>query len=66
MRFEIQGENRLGITRDVVNVLTDQGLDIRAFEVTTHYIHADIPAIRPERLPELLKKIFVIVIFLLF
>ena len=51
MRFEIQGENRLGITRDVVNVLTDQGLDIRAFEVTTHYIHADIPAIRPERFP---------------
>ena len=51
MRFEIQGENRLGITRDVVNVLTDQGLDIRAFEVTTHYIYADIPAIRPERFP---------------
>lgn len=60
MRFEIRGENRLGITRDVVNVLTDQGLDIRAFEVTTHHIYADIPAIRPERFPLLataLKKI---------
>jgi len=51
MRFEIRGENRLGITRDVVNVLTDQGLDIRAFEVTTHYIYADIPAIQPGRFP---------------
>ncbi|WP_033070563.1 sigma 54-interacting transcriptional regulator [Thalassospira australica] len=51
MQFEIRGENRLGITRDVVNVLTDQGLDIRAFEVTTHHIYADIPAIRPERFP---------------
>lgn len=49
MRFEIRGENRLGITRDVINVLTDQGLDIRAFEVTTHHIYADIPAVRPER-----------------
>ncbi|WP_412559377.1 sigma-54-dependent transcriptional regulator [Thalassospira sp. MIT1370] len=51
MRFEIRGENRVGITRDVVNVLTDQGLDIRAFEVTTHHIYADIPAIRPGRFP---------------
>lgn len=49
MRFEIRGENRLGITRDVINVLTDQGLDIRTFEVTTHYIYADIPSVRPER-----------------
>jgi len=49
MRFEIRGENRLGITRDVINVLADQGLDIRAFEVTTHHIYADIPAVRPER-----------------
>jgi TyrR family helix-turn-helix protein len=49
MRFEIRGENRLGITRDVINVLTDQGLDIRTFEVTTHHIYADIPAVRPER-----------------
>ncbi|QPO11475.1 sigma 54-interacting transcriptional regulator [Thalassospira sp. A40-3] len=60
MRFEIRGENRLGITRDVINVLTDQGLDIRTFEVTTHHIYADIPAIRPERFPALasaLKKI---------
>ena len=57
MRFEIRGENRLGITRDVINVLTDQGLDIRAFEVTTHHIYADIPAVRPERFPALAKAL---------
>ncbi|MBX2831987.1 MAG: sigma 54-interacting transcriptional regulator [Rhodospirillales bacterium] len=51
MRFEIRGENRLGITRDVVNVLTDHKLDIRSFEVTTHHIYADIPAVRPEKFP---------------
>tara|TARA_R110000868_G_scaffold97614_2_gene268463 strand:- start:47585 stop:49219 length:1635 start_codon:yes stop_codon:yes gene_type:complete len=49
MRFEITGENRLGITRDVVNVLTDFKLDIRTFEVTTHHIFADIPGLRSDR-----------------
>lgn len=60
MRFEIRGENRLGITRDVINVLTDHGLDIRSFEVTTHYIYADIPSIRPDRfepLAQALKRV---------
>ncbi|MCC9620873.1 sigma 54-interacting transcriptional regulator [Thalassospira sp. MA62] len=46
MRFEIQGENRLGITRDVINVITDHKLDIRNLEVTTHHIYADIPGIQ--------------------
>lgn len=57
MRFEITGENRVGITRDVVNVLADFKLDIRAFEVTTHHIFADIPAIRPERFPLLAHRL---------
>ncbi|MDP2698903.1 sigma-54-dependent transcriptional regulator [Thalassospira sp.] len=53
MRFEITGENRVGITRDVVDTLTARGLDIRAFEVTTHHIYADIPAIRPSQFDDL-------------
>tara|TARA_R110001583_G_scaffold183806_2_gene342591 strand:+ start:4729 stop:6402 length:1674 start_codon:yes stop_codon:yes gene_type:complete len=55
MRFEITGENRLGITRDVVNTLTLRGLDIRAFEVTPHHIYADIPAIGPDDFAELAR-----------
>lgn len=57
MRFEITGENRVGITRDVVNVLAEFKLDIRAFEVTTRHIFADIPAIRPERFPLLADRL---------
>ncbi|RCK54305.1 RNA polymerase subunit sigma-54 [Thalassospira profundimaris] len=53
MRFEITAENRLGITRDVVDNLTSRGLDIRAFEVTPHHIYADIPALSPARFDEL-------------
>ncbi|PKR49660.1 sigma-54-dependent transcriptional regulator [Thalassospira marina] len=57
MRFEITTENRLGITRDVVDALTSRGLDIRAFEVTPHHIYADIPAIGPARFAELAQSL---------
>ncbi len=57
MRFEITGENRLGITRDVVNTLTARGLDIRAFEVTPHHIYADIPALAPDDFADLARNL---------
>ncbi|WP_419901933.1 sigma 54-interacting transcriptional regulator [Kiloniella sp.] len=46
MRIQLTGDNRLGITQEVLTVLVKSGLDIRNLEVTTHYIYMDIPALR--------------------
>ncbi|KKJ76924.1 hypothetical protein WH95_10955 [Kiloniella litopenaei] len=53
MRVQLKGDNRLGITYDVLNVLVKSGLDIRNMEVTTHFIYMDIPALRKSELDTL-------------
>ncbi|WP_120495287.1 sigma 54-interacting transcriptional regulator [Kiloniella sp. EL199] len=50
MRVQLKGDNRLGITYEVLNVLVKSGLDIRNMEVTTHFIYMDIPALRKSEL----------------
>ncbi|WP_085909962.1 sigma 54-interacting transcriptional regulator [Kiloniella majae] len=53
MRVQLKGDNRLGITYEVLNVLVKSGLDIRNMEVTTHFIYMDIPALRKSELEAL-------------
>ncbi|KLN59667.1 hypothetical protein WH96_16640 [Kiloniella spongiae] len=53
MRVQLKGDNRLGITYEVLNVLVQSGLDIRNMEVTTHFIYMDIPALRKSELEAL-------------
>ncbi len=53
MRVQLKGDNRLGITYEVLNVLVKSGLDIRNMEVTTHFIYMDIPALRKSELETL-------------
>ncbi|MFD2205263.1 sigma 54-interacting transcriptional regulator [Kiloniella antarctica] len=60
MRVQLTGDNRLGITQEVLTVLVKSGLDIRNLEVTTHYIYMDIPALKKpglKALADAVKKV---------
>ena len=57
MRVQLTGDNRLGITQEVLTVLVKSGLDIRNLEVTTHYIYMDIPALRKPGLKALAEAV---------
>ena len=57
MRVQLEGDNRLGITQEVLTILVKSGLDIRNLEVTTHYIYMDIPALRNSGFDALAKAV---------
>ncbi|MDK2122448.1 sigma 54-interacting transcriptional regulator [Parachitinimonas caeni] len=45
MRLDIVTENRLGITQEVLAVLTRHGVDVGAVEVIAHHIYIDAPSL---------------------
>ena len=57
MKLDIQGENRVGITQEVLAVLAAAGLDVAQVEVITHHIYCEIPGVRKRDLARLNKKL---------
>ncbi|RED52010.1 sigma 54-interacting transcriptional regulator [Aestuariispira insulae] len=57
MKLDIRGENRVGITQEVLAVLSAEGLDVAQVEVITHHIYCEIKGVRKRDLPRLNIKL---------
>ena len=57
MKIEIIGQDRLGITQEVLASLYDYSLDLAALEVISHHIYIDIPALTTESLPSIANRL---------
>ncbi|MFD1627331.1 sigma 54-interacting transcriptional regulator [Azospirillum griseum] len=53
MMLDIRGENRVGITSDILAVIARAGFDLRRLEVETGHVYAHVPGLRAADLPGL-------------
>lgn len=53
MLLDIQADNRVGITGEILMVIARVGHDVRRLEVVTHHVYAELPGLRPVDLPAL-------------
>ncbi|MEJ2418115.1 MAG: sigma 54-interacting transcriptional regulator [Exilibacterium sp.] len=53
MKLEITGQDRLGITQEVLAGLAAERLDLAAIEVVSHHIYIDAPGLSADQLPAL-------------
>ncbi len=53
MMLDIRGENRLGITSEILAVIARAGFDLRRLEVETGHVYAHAPGLRDADLPRL-------------
>jgi len=51
MKIELVGQNRSGITQEVLASLADHELDLAAVEVETHHIYIDLPDLTEQNYP---------------
>jgi len=50
MKIELIGQNRIGITQEVLACISSHKLDLAAVEVETHHIYIDLPALTEQNL----------------
>jgi TyrR family helix-turn-helix protein len=53
MKIELIGENRLGITQEVLTVITEQKLEAASMEAITEHIYIDVPGLTEHNLPHI-------------
>ena len=57
MKLDIQGENRVGITQEVLAILADEKLDVAQVEVITHHIYCEVPGVDRRNLAALNRRL---------
>lgn len=60
MKVEVIGDNRIGITQEVLTGLASLNLDLAAMEVVTHHIYIDIPDLNDDLLPSVVNNLLAI------
>ncbi len=60
MKIELIGQNRSGITQEVLANLADHKLDLAAVEVETRHIYIDLPDLTEKNLPEVSRSLLTI------
>ncbi len=60
MRVDIYGENRTGITHEVMAVIARHRLDLQAVEVVPNHIYIHVPGLTPAGLPRLREELLAV------